>query len=182
MRSAGDAPASPAWHAGILLLDDDRREKLTAGGALPKGGSASVRTEQRTNTAAASFEAAPAGFSRRMFRCLRAHLPKKPSEEGRNPGPHVTGSHGPMLLDRARKGRFPWLGNLTSTSRMIAWICHRICAKTGGPPFVVWLPVANRALLPVAAGGGAVFIRPLGMKIEKIGICLLRMKPERKGV
>lgn len=107
MRSAGVAPASPAWHAGILLLNDDRRGKMDGRGRA-KRGNAPVRTEQRTNTAAASFEAAPAGISRRMFRCLRAHLPEKPSEEGRKKDQHVTGSQIQMLLDvRHERGRIP---------------------------------------------------------------------------
>ena len=56
VRSAGIAPASPDWHSGILLLNDDR--KMSGAG----GDTCAAYDKKRTNTAANSeLEFAPAG-------------------------------------------------------------------------------------------------------------------------
>ncbi len=85
VRSAGVAPASPDWHTGILLLNDDRdgaqprkRDCATVKWrARADQGTCSVRAlcVQRTNTAAAPLGAAPAGFLGGSFGVLEAHLP-----------------------------------------------------------------------------------------------------------
>ena len=108
VRSAGVAPASPDWHTGILLLNDDRvtqRLRPAVGQCVPPA-SATIKAEsrlealqhgsrdglrygalaaritvrprpcvyKRTNTSAASLDAAPAGFLGGCFGVLAAHL------------------------------------------------------------------------------------------------------------
>ncbi len=81
----GAAPASPDWHTGILLLNDGRMTAQPVRAALWKimergrHGSPFARAPvctKRTNTAAAPFGAAPAGFLGGCFGVLEAHLPE----------------------------------------------------------------------------------------------------------
>ena len=74
MRLPGIAPGLPPWRGGILAVKSQPR-KL-------KGPEANSRSrpmlfQQRTNTSWRSLRSQPA-VSRRLFRCLRAHLLRSP--------------------------------------------------------------------------------------------------------
>ena len=71
VRSAGLAPASPDWHSGILLLNDERERAARTATNAP-----APLTTKRTNTAANSeLEFAPAGDFTAVLSVFQAHLP-----------------------------------------------------------------------------------------------------------
>ena len=72
VRSAGFAPASPDWHSGILLLNDDRKRS----GAEPWSELRATYDNKERTPLPRLVSVAPAGFHWRMFRCLQAHLPR----------------------------------------------------------------------------------------------------------
>jgi len=63
VRSAGIAPASPGWHAGILLLKDDRNR---AARDVTKVHPRRIR-QKRTNTAASSLPKLEGGHTRWIY-------------------------------------------------------------------------------------------------------------------
>ena len=75
VRSAGVAPASPDWHTGILLLNDDRKNG-SAGGTDHRP--PALLCVQKNEHRCRALRRGTRGISRRMFRCFSGTPPAKP--------------------------------------------------------------------------------------------------------